>query len=422
MFIDLVKIHIKSGQGGNGAVAWRREKYVPRGGPAGGDGGKGGDVILKADKSLSTLLEFKYKSIYEAENGENGRSKNMHGKNAKELLIRVPVGTMVRDTASGAIIADLVEDGQEALVAAGGRGGRGNASFASSTRQAPQFCEPGEAGIERELELELKLLADIGLVGMPNAGKSTLISVVSAAKPKIAAYPFTTLIPNLGVVKTPDGEGVVIADIPGLIQGASEGVGLGHQFLRHVERTRILIHIIDVLEEDPVKNYEIINNELQKYSEHLATLEQVIALNKIDAAPSEIVEDIRNQLNVHNHKIYAISAATTTGVQELMNFVFERLKEIPRELYTVDIEEDTAAYDSDDSAFVVTRHNRLVYVEGGKVERLVNVTDLTNMEAVYRLQNILKAMGVFDELKEVGAQEGDLVIIGNFEFDYIEDV
>jgi len=263
MFIDKVKINITSGAGGNGMVAWRREKYVDKGGPAGGDGGKGGAVFLMADSNLSTLLDFKYQTKFIAEEGEKGGIKNLHGKNGKDIYIKVPCGTIIKDSKSGKIIGDLTYSGQTLLLASGGRGGRGNARFATPVRRAPQFCEPGEPGINRELELELKLIADVGLLGMPNAGKSTLISVISAAKPKIADYPFTTLVPNLGIIKKPDGDGLVIADIPGLIEGASQGIGLGFEFLRHVERTRLLVHLLDMTEEDPINNYKIINKELE---------------------------------------------------------------------------------------------------------------------------------------------------------------
>jgi GTPase len=260
MFVDKATIHVKSGSGGNGMVAWRREKYVPYGGPAGGDGGRGGDVFVEATADLNTLMDFKYQSIFKAEDGEKGGPKNMHGKAGKDVTIRVPCGTIVRDADTGHAIADLREPGDRVLVAAGGRGGRGNSRFTSSKRQAPQFAEPGEPGIERNLELELKLLAEVGIIGLPNAGKSTLISVISAAKPKIADYPFTTLIPNLGVVRKPNGDGIVVADIPGLVEGASDGIGLGHEFLRHVERTRLLLHLVDVSTEgDVMANFDLIN-------------------------------------------------------------------------------------------------------------------------------------------------------------------
>lgn len=421
MFIDLVTIDVKSGSGGNGVVAWRREKFVPRGGPAGGDGGNGGNVILQADNAISTLLEFKYKSSYEAENGHNGKPKNCHGKNGKDLVIRVPEGTLVKDKNSGLVIADLCLHGQQVMVAAGGRGGRGNARFVSSVKQSPQFCEPGEPCVCRTLELELKLLADVGLVGLPNAGKSTLISTVSAARPKIADYPFTTLIPNLGVVKTPERDGIVFADIPGLIEGSSDGAGLGHQFLRHVERTRLLIHMLDILEPDPVKNYRLIRHELEKYSDHLSTLEEIIAINKIDASDQQKIDEVQKALEGQNKRLYAISAATKQGVNDLLNHIFERIKLIPRELQTVEVFEDPAAFDNDDSDFTVYRRKNAFFVDGGKVKRLVNVTDLRNSEAIYRLQNILRSMGVFKALKQSGASNGDVIIIDRFEFDYFED-
>ena len=267
-FLDKSKIKIISGRGGNGMVAWRREKYVDKGGPAGGDGGDGGDVYFIADKNMSTLMDFKYKSVFKAESGVNGRSKSQHGKCGKDLYIKVPIGTMIKDLKTGNIIGDLVNHGDFRLVAKGGRGGRGNTRFATSQKRAPQFCEPGEAPIERDLELELKLIADVGLLGMPNAGKSTFISVISSAKPKIADYPFTTLVPHLGVVTKPSGDGFVVADIPGLIEGASEGIGLGHEFLRHVERCRFLVHIVDLTQDNPIENYNKINLELKKHSEN----------------------------------------------------------------------------------------------------------------------------------------------------------
>lgn len=421
MFIDLVKINVKSGNGGDGAIAWRREKFVEKGGPAGGDGGHGGDIVLKATNDLSTLLEFKYKSSFEAENGQKGQSKKCHGKKGKDLVILVPTGTIVRDCQTGKVIADLQEDEQTAMVASGGKGGKGNANFATSTRQTPQFCEPGEAGIERELELELKLLADVGIIGLPNAGKSTFISVVSAAKPKIADYPFTTLIPNLGVVKTPEGAGIVFADIPGLIEGACKGVGLGHQFLRHVERTRLLIHMIDALEIDPIKNYKSINEELSCYSDYLASIEQVVAINKIDSIDEEVLEYLKTQLSEYTDKVFAISAVTTQGCQELVNYVCERLQEIPKVTQLYDIVEDEAATDHDDSDFAVCQEGDIFYIEGGKISRLIRVANLEDSQALFRLQNILKGMGVFEALKTAGAEDGNTVIIDQFAFEYYED-
>ena len=421
MFLDKARIKILSGKGGNGMVAWRREKYVDKGGPAGGDGGKGGDVYLVATTDISTLLDFQHQSIFKAENGENGRGKSQHGHCGKDISIRVPLGTIVKDVATGKIIADLTEDGQVVLVAKGGRGGRGNARFATSQKRAPQFCEPGESGIERTLDLELKLIADVGLLGMPNAGKSTLISVISSAKPKIADYPFTTLVPNLGVVKKHDGDSYVVADIPGLIEGASEGTGLGHEFLRHVERCRFLLHIVDLSLENPMDNYKKINEELAKHDTRLSEVYQILVLNKIDAITEEEKEKYLNDFKSVASDIFLISAATKQGLNELLNFMAARVDEIPKPEIEVEVEEDDAAFDNDDSAFSVYKVDKNSFViEGGKLFRLANVTDARNAEQIYRFQNILKAMGVFEALVQAGAKDGDSVKIGHIEFDYFE--
>ena len=421
-FLDKAKIRIISGHGGNGMVAWRREKYVDKGGPAGGDGGRGGDIYFVADENMSTLLDFKIKSVYKADRGENGGIKGMHGACAKDLYIRVPLGTMVRDTKTGKIIADFTENEQTILVAKGGRGGRGNARFATAQRKAPQFCEPGEPGIERVLELELKLIADIGLLGMPNAGKSTFISAVSSAKPKIADYPFTTLVPNLGVVKKSDGGSYVIADIPGLIEGASEGVGLGHEFLRHVERCRFLVHIVDLTAENPVENYKIINNELKKHSEHLGNLYQITVLNKIDSVLPEDIEKYKKEFAKISKDVFTISAVTRQGVDELLYFIEKKVDEIPKPVFEVQVEEDEGAFDNDDSSFEVNKIAKDAFViTGGKINRLASVTDSRNTEQVIRLQNILKGMGVFEELKKYGLKNGDVVIFGHLELAYYDD-
>ena len=335
-FLDKAKIKILSGRGGNGAVAWRREKYVDKGGPAGGDGGRGGSVYFIADESMTTLMDFKFQSIFKAENGENGRPKNQHGHGGKDLYIKVPAGTVVKDIANDKIIADLTHHEQTVLVAKGGRGGRGNARFATAQKRAPQFCEPGEPGIERELELELKLIADVGLLGMPNAGKSTLISVISEAKPKIADYPFTTLVPHLGVVKKISGDGFVVADIPGLIEGASEGIGLGHEFLRHVERCRFLIHVVDIMQENPVQNYTKINEELKKHSERLGSLYQVIALNKIDAVDEETRVKYFKIFKDFSDDVFLISAATKENLKQFMDFVSQKVDEMDPDLFNID--------------------------------------------------------------------------------------
>lgn len=421
-FLDKAKIRVISGHGGNGMVAWRREKYVDKGGPAGGDGGRGGDIYFIADENMSTLLDFKIKSVYKAESGENGGIKGMHGACAKDLFIRVPLGTLVKDSKSGKIIADITELNQQVLIAKGGRGGRGNARFATAQKRAPQFCEPGEPGIERVLELELKLIADVGLLGMPNAGKSTFISAVSSAKPKIADYPFTTLVPNLGVVKKSDGNSYVIADIPGLIEGASEGVGLGHEFLRHVERCRFLIHIIDLTAEDSIQNYKIINSELKKHSEKLANLFQIIVLNKTDAISEDDVDKYINEFEQFSDNVYSISAVTRQGLEKLLYVVEQKVDEIPKPEFNVDIDEDFDAYNNDDSSFEIVKLAKDVYmINGGKINRLAKVTDIRNTEQVIRLQNIMKSMGVFDELHKSGLKNGDTVLVGHLELGYYDD-
>ncbi len=420
MFLDKSRIKILSGKGGNGIVAWRREKYVDKGGPAGGNGGKGGDVYLVATEDMSTLMDFQYQSVFKAENGENGYIKTQHGKCGKDLYIKVPVGTIVKDVETNKIIADLNTNEQTIMVAKGGRGGRGNACFATSQKRAPQFCEPGENGIERTLELELKLIADVGLLGMPNAGKSTLISSISSAKPKIADYPFTTLVPHLGVVKKDTGDGYVVADIPGLIEGASEGSGLGHEFLRHVERCRFLIHLVDLTQENPLKNYELINKELKKHSEKLASVYQVIALNKIDATDKELCQKYYDEFKKISEDVFLISAATRENLTDFMHFISKKVDEIPKPVIEIDVEEDDGAFDNDDSSYSVYKVDKHTYiVEGGKIFRLANVTDGRNTEQLYRFQNILKSMGVFDALIAAGIQEGDVVKIGHLEFDYL---
>lgn len=421
-FLDKAKIKILSGRGGNGIVAWRREKYVDKGGPAGGDGGNGGDVYFSADENLSTLMDFKYKSVFKAEAGVNGRSKNQHGRCGKDLHIKVPVGTMIRDLKTGNMIGDLTNHNDTILVAKGGRGGRGNARFATAQKRAPQFCEPGEPPIERELELELKLIADVGLLGMPNAGKSTFISVISSAKPKIADYPFTTLVPNLGVVTKPSGDGFVVADIPGLIEGASEGIGLGHEFLRHVERCRFLVHIVDLTQENPMENYKKINNELRKHSERLANLYQIVALNKIDVVEKEKQQIYLEEFKKVSDDVFLMSAVSHENIEEIKNFIAQKVDEIPKPTFEVDIKEDLGAYDNDDSSFEIIKADKETFlVVGGKIKRLAQVTDARNIEQIVRLQNILTGMGVFEELKKQGIKNGDTIIIDHLEFTHYEE-
>ncbi len=421
-FIDKAKIKISSGKGGNGVVAWRREKFVDKGGPAGGDGGKGGSVYLIADEGLSTLLDFTYRSIFKADNGENGFKKSMHGKSAKDLYIKVPTGTIVKDLKSGNIIADLTEHNQTVLVAKGGRGGRGNIHFCTPQNRAPQYCEPGEPGIERELQLELKLLADVGLLGFPNAGKSTFISRVSAAKPKIADYPFTTIVPNLGVVRKSDGDGYVIADIPGLIEGASDGVGLGHDFLRHVERCRFLLHIIDGTEENPIQNYKIINEELAKYSEKLANLYQIVAINKIDAIPDEMLTELEKEFNKIGVKPYFISAVTGENLDKLKLELENKVNTIEKPKSEINVIEDLDATNNDDGYWDVQKIKKDTFlVTGGRIIRISQVTDSRSTEQVIRFQNIMIGMGIMDELKRQGVQNGDTIIVGKLELEYWDD-
>ena len=421
-FIDKVKIKISSGKGGNGVVAWRREKFVDKGGPAGGDGGKGGSVYLIADEGLSTLLDFTYRSIFKADNGENGFKKSMHGKSAKDLCIKVPTGTIVKDLKTGNIIADLTKHEQKVLVAQGGRGGRGNIHFCTPTNRAPQYCEPGEPGIERELQLELKLLADVGLLGFPNAGKSTFISRVSAARPKIADYPFTTLVPNLGVVQKSDGDGFVIADIPGLIEGAADGVGLGHDFLKHVERCKFLLHIIDGTVDEPLNNYNIINDELKKYSEKLANLHQVVAINKIDALPEEIIEDLKQQFEKVGVEPIFMSAITGENLNTVKYELEKYVDTIETPVSEVNVEVDTEATNNDDGYWEVHKVNKNTFViTGGRIIRISQVTDQRSTEQVIRLQNIMIGMGIMDEIKRLGVQNGDTIVVGKLELEYWED-
>ena len=421
-FIDKAKIKISSGKGGNGVVAWRREKFVDKGGPAGGDGGNGGSVYLVADEGLSTLLDFTYKSIFKADNGENGFKKSMHGKSAKDLYIKVPAGTIVKDLKTGNVIADLTEHEQTVLVAKGGRGGRGNTHFCTPQNRAPQYCEPGEPAIERELQLELKLLADVGLLGMPNAGKSTFISRVSAAKPKIADYPFTTIVPNLGVVRKSDGDGYVIADIPGLIEGASDGVGLGYEFLRHVERCRFLLHIVDGTLDEPINNYNIINAELSKYSQRLAKLHQVVAINKIDSIEPEKLKTLKYDFQKIGVDPFFISSVTGENIEKLMFELEDKVNTIEKPVSEVTVEEDSAATDNNDGYWAVQKVSKDTYVvTGGRIIRIAQVTDQRNTEQIIRFQNIMIGMGIMDELKRIGIQNGDTVVVGKLELEYWDD-
>ncbi len=430
MFVDEVTIEVKAGNGGNGAVSFRREKFVPHGGPNGGDGGAGGDIILEADSNLSTLLDFRYQQHYDAENGAAGTGQEMHGKSAGNLVMKVPIGTSVTDVETGRIIADLTRHGETVIIAQGGQGGRGNSHFSSSVQQAPKFAENGEPGEHKKLILELKLLADVGLIGYPNVGKSTLIAAISAAKPKIANYPFTTLVPNLGVVAVEMDRNFVVADIPGLIEGASDGIGLGHQFLRHIERTRLLAHLVDIsglTGRDPMDDYAIINRELRAYSEALANLPQVIVLSKIDVVDPDVVALYREEFEAEGHSVFPISAATRQGLEPLVFALADRLDQIPMPpALDADIVRITpesmgkrrfdrrweAYYDKAEQVYVVA---------GAGIERLVAMTSLTNEDAVRRLQRSLEKAGIINKLRVLGAKEGDSVRIGDAEFDYIDE-
>jgi len=422
MFIDKARIYVKGGDGGNGCVAMRREKYVPEGGPWGGDGGRGGDVVLQADEGLRTLVDFRYKRHYKADRGKHGEGKNKHGRSADDLVVRVPVGTLVRDEDTGELLADLVSHGQRVVVARGGRGGRGNVHFATPYNKAPKIAEKGEPGEERWLSLELKLLADVGLIGFPNAGKSTLISMISAAKPKIANYPFTTVVPNLGVVRVDEGRSFVVADIPGLIEGAHAGAGLGHEFLRHVERTRLLIHVLDTAGSegrDPVEDFKITNRELALYNPLLGSRPQVIAANKMDLPEAEENLTRLKEAYGETYEIFPISAATGSGLEPLIYRVAALLEEIPA-IVSSDVETAEHAIRQAEPRFTITKETGIWVVGGKEVQRHVAMTDLNNEEAVERLQRIFRRMGVEDALKEAGIKEGDIVKIGEFEFEYVE--
>lgn len=432
MFVDQVKILAKGGDGGNGMVAFRREKYVPNGGPAGGDGGKGANVVFKVEEGLRTLVDFRFKKHFKADRGEHGMSKSMHGKNAADLVVKVPPGTIVRDEQTNEIIADLIEHGQTAIIAKGGRGGRGNNRFATPANPAPEIAENGEPGQERTVVLELKLLADVGLVGFPSVGKSTLLSVVSAAKPKIAEYHFTTITPNLGVVATDDNRSFVMADLPGLIEGASEGVGLGHQFLRHIERTRVIVHVIDMsgLEgRDPYEDYVTINNELKEYNLRLTERPQIIAANKMDMPDSE--ENLRmfKEKIGEDIPVFPISSFTRDGIRELLFAVADKLEhtpEFPLDYQLEEAEEEGVhrvlyKFQEDKEEFKITREpdGRFV-VTGDKIERLFVMTDFNRDASIARFARQLRSYGVDDALRQRGAKDGDVVKICEFEFEFVE--
>jgi GTP-binding protein len=429
MFVDQVEIEVSAGDGGNGAVTFRKEKYVPHGGPDGGDGGRGGCVIFEVDPHLSTLLDYRYKRHYRAERGGDGQRKNMYGRDGTDLILKVPPGTAIYDRQTGELLADLTAPGDREVLAKGGAGGRGNAHFATSVQQAPKFAEKGEPGEHRYLRLELKLLADVGLLGYPSVGKSTLIAAVSAARPKIADYPFTTLIPNLGVVYMGSHQSFVMADLPGLIEGAHQGIGLGTQFLRHVERTRVLVHLLDVSGlsgRDPMNDFRIINRELSLYSEKLANLPQIVAMNKMDVATDlQSVHRLEKCLRDEGYPVFRISAATRQGLEPLLYAVWERLEQTKAEVAAQPakpVVHIRAERDRDLKRYEIVQSSPGEWVvEGRGLHRRVAMTDLDNEYAVRRLQRLLEKLGVHRKLKALGAKDGDTVRIGGAEFDYQDE-
>ncbi len=422
MFVDRVKIHIKGGNGGNGMVSFFRAKYITHGGPDGGDGGRGGDVIFVGDESMGTLMDFRYKRMFKAGNGQDGGKRNCFGKDGESVVIKVPVGTVIREAESGKIMADITKHGEEKILIHGGKGGKGNQHFATPTRQAPRYAEPGRVAKEYDVILELKLIADVGLIGFPNVGKSTLLSMVTNANPKIANYHFTTLAPNLGVVEGRYGDSFVLADIPGLVEGASEGVGLGHAFLRHVERTKVFIHVVDaagVEGDDPVENVRKINQELEAYNPELMKRPQVIAANKTDIPGSEEnVERLKEAYEKEGFEVFPISAATNKGLDELLTKVAEILKNYPEDIV---FEEEYEEYDEvavDQEPFTIEIEDEVYVVRGVGVEKMIGYTNIDTEKGFAFFQRYLKEKGIIEALEEKGIQEGDTVRIYDMEFEF----
>jgi GTP-binding protein len=425
MFVDRVKIHIKGGNGGNGMVSFYRAKFITHGGPDGGDGGRGGDVIFVGTESMNTLVDFRYKKSFKAENGEDGGKLNCFGKSGKDVIIKVPVGTVIREAQSGKIMADITKPGEERILIKGGRGGRGNQHFATPTRQAPRYAERGQIAKEYDVILELKLIADVGLIGFPNVGKSTLLSMVTNANPKIANYHFTTLSPNLGVVRDRYGSDFVMADIPGLVEGASEGVGLGHEFLRHVERTKVFIHVVDAaaLEGgDPVENVEKINRELEEYNPELAKRPQVIAANKIDIPEAmEHVQRLKEAYEPKGIPVFPISAATNTGLDEVLKAVSDILKNYPEDIVFAEDYEEYEEVEIDKEPFTIEVYDDNYYVVTGVgVEKMIGYTNIDTEKGFAFFQKYLREKGIIEALEEKGIQEGDTVKIYGLEFDYFK--
>lgn len=422
MFLDKAKIFVKSGDGGDGIASFRREKYVAQGGPDGGDGGKGGDIIFEVDEGLHTLLDFRYRRHYKAERGSNGQTSNMRGKDGKSLTIKVPPGLIVKEEKTDRIIADLTEYGQKFVIARGGRGGRGNARFVTATRQAPTLAEKGEPGEEGWLILELKLIADAGLIGFPNAGKSTILSKVSAAKPKIANYPFTTITPYLGVVGVNEGS-FILADIPGLIEGAHQGVGLGHEFLRHVERSRLLVHVLDaagVEGRDPLADFNQVNQELGLYDKSLLKKPQIVVLNKIDLQEAkENLPRLQNKLREEGYEVFPVSAATGEGLKQLMSRISLLLQELPQ-LEKFVVEEQLYFQEQPEQPFQIFVQNGTFIVESKSLEKVAGLTNFNNDEAFRQFQLTIKKIGLEEALKAAGIKDGDVVRIGELEFEYLD--
>lgn len=429
MFADSAKIIIKSGKGGNGHVSFRREKYVPDGGPDGGDGGKGGDVIFEVDDSINTLNEFRYKRKWAAENGEDGKKRNCHGKKGADLVVKVPAGTIIRDAGTDLVIADMSGENRRQVILTGGKGGLGNQHFATSTMQAPKYAQPGQEALELEVRLELKVIADVGLVGFPNVGKSTLLSSTTNAEPKIANYHFTTLNPILGVVDLGDGAGFVMADIPGLIEGASEGIGLGHEFLKHVERTRVLIHVVDAAGtegRDPIADIEAINQELMSFNPKLLEKPQVIAANKIDAiygGENDIIETLRAEYEPKGIKVFPISAVSRQGVKELMYYVKELLDEAkePPVIYEQEYFPDSHNEQEEAFTIIIDPEDGAYVVEGPKIDKMLGYTNIESEKGFLFFQKFLKQQGILKELEQMGIQDGDTVRMYGLEFDYYKE-
>ena len=420
MFLDTVTIYVKAGNGGNGCVSFHREKYVSRGGPDGGEGGKGGDIVFQASEREHTLLHFRYQKHFRAENGEDGRTKNQHGKNGEDLVIEVPPGTIVRDSESGDVVADIYEAGVPVVLLHGGRGGRGNAQYATSTRQSPHFAQNGQRTVEYEVRLEMKTIADVGLIGFPNVGKSTLLAAASAARPKIAGYHFTTLAPNLGVVQVGESS-FVMADIPGLIEGAHEGAGLGHDFLRHIERTRLLLHLVDVSGSegrDPVEDLNVINEELRQFSQTLSRLPQIVVGNKIDALEDEeSLARLRARAEEMGCACFAISAAAVQGVGELMRFVLQEIAKLPPvRVYASEALLEKPVEDT----YTVERRDEAYVVAGSLVDKIAAAVNLDDQDSFRYFQQALRRTGIIDALREAGAKEGDTVCVSDVEFEFVE--